>query len=101
VAAPEPVGNPRDLVAVGVLTTALLYRRIAAVGKIAVSLWIGTLLTVAVVVFPDHFIFNSKIAFDFPPKAFNSPWLLPRVGGSGAGWDLRLSRVLRRLLRRR
>src|SRR6059058_1281559 len=58
------------MVAVGVLTTALLYRRIAAVGKIAVSLWIGTLLTVAVVLISGPFHFNPKIAFDFPPKAF-------------------------------
>ena len=65
-----PQASRLVMVAVGLLTTALLYRRIGTVGKIAVSLWIGTLLTVAVVVFSGPFHFNPKIAFDFPPKAF-------------------------------
>jgi len=39
------------MVAVGILTTVLLYGRIGTVGKITLSLWIGTLLTVAVVIF--------------------------------------------------
>lgn len=59
------------IIVVGVLTIMLLYRQIAAVGKITVGLWIGTMLTVAVVVFSGPFHFDPKIAFDFPPKAFN------------------------------
>jgi len=59
------------MIAVGVVTIALLYRRIAAVGKIAVTLWVGTMLTVAIVVLSGPMHFNPKIAFDFPPGAFN------------------------------
>src|SRR5437773_7019902 len=65
-----PVQSHVVMAAVGVVTMALLYRRIGAVGKIAVTLWIGTMLTVAVVVLSGPFHFNAKIAFDFPPKAF-------------------------------
>jgi len=57
-------------VAVGTLTIVLLYRRISAVGKITVALWIGTMLTVGVVVFSGPLHFNPKLAFDFPPNAF-------------------------------
>jgi basic amino acid/polyamine antiporter, APA family len=59
------------MIAVGIITIALLYRRIAAVGRIAVTLWIGTMLTVGVVVLSGPTHFNAKIAFDFPPGAFN------------------------------
>jgi amino acid transporter len=59
------------MIGVGVLTIALLYRQISAIGKLTVSLWIGTLLTVAVVVFSGPFHFDPKIAFDFPPDAFH------------------------------
>src|SRR5258706_7953587 len=59
------------MVAVGILTTALLYGRIGTVVKITLSLWIGTLLTVAVVIFSGPFHFNPRVAFDFPPNPFN------------------------------
>ena len=49
----------------------LLYRRITSIGKITVALWIGTLLTVGVIVVSGPFHFNPKIASDFPPGAFN------------------------------
>ena len=55
---------------VGVLILALLYRRITAIGRITVTLWIGTLLTVGVVVLSGPFHFNARLAFDFPPHAF-------------------------------
>jgi amino acid transporter len=68
-------GGARWLMAgVGVLVVALLYRQITAVGKITVSLWIGSLLTVAVVVMSGPFHFNPKLAFDFPPGAFSFSW---------------------------
>jgi len=59
------------MVVIGVLTIALLYRRIDTIGKITLSLWIGTLLTVAIVIFSGPFHFSPKVAFDFPPKAFD------------------------------
>jgi len=58
------------MAAVGILITALLYRRINTIGKITVALWIGTMLTVGVVIVTGPFHFNPKLAFDFPPHAF-------------------------------
>ncbi len=56
---------------VGVLILFLLYRKITAVGRITICLWVGTLLTVGTVVMTGPFHFNSKLAFDFPPGAFH------------------------------
>ena len=65
-----------QLVAAGVaaMTVALLYRRITPIGKITVSLWIGTLLTVGAVIVSGALNFDHKIAFDFPPGAFKFSW---------------------------
>jgi len=56
--------------AIGIINIILLYRRIGSIGKITVSLWVGTLLTTAAVIVTGAFHFNSKLAFDFPPWAF-------------------------------
>ena len=55
---------------VGVLITALLYRRITAVGKLTVVLWSGMLVTVVWIVGSGLLHFDSKVVFDFPPDAF-------------------------------
>jgi amino acid transporter len=57
-------------VLVGLVVMALLYRRIGAVGKLMVVLWLGMLLTVLVVLVSGLTHFNAAIAFDFPPNAF-------------------------------
>jgi amino acid transporter len=57
-------------IAIGLLNIALLYRRITHIGRITVSLWIGTLLTTGVVILTGVLNFDPKIAFDFPPDAF-------------------------------
>jgi amino acid transporter len=56
---------------IGVAAVALLYRRITAVGRITVALWIGTMLTVVVVMVAGLFHFDAKVAFDFPNGAFS------------------------------
>jgi APA family basic amino acid/polyamine antiporter len=56
--------------AVGVLTIALLYRKITAVGRLTVVLWIGMLITVSWVIVSGLANFNPKVVFDFPPGAF-------------------------------
>ena len=56
---------------VGVANIALLYRQITSIGKITVGLWLGTLVTVAVVIFTGARHFDAKVAFDFPPGAFD------------------------------
>jgi amino acid transporter len=56
---------------VGLLIIVLLFRKITAVGKITIWLWAGSLLTVGAVVLSGPLHFNPKIAFDFPPHAFD------------------------------
>src|SRR6478672_9852448 len=56
---------------VGVINIALLYRRIASIAKITISLWIGTLITVLAVILTGATHFNPRVAFDFPPGAWN------------------------------
>src|SRR5581483_367510 len=58
-------------VGLGVLAIALLYRKIGSIGKITVGLWVGVLLTTGVVIFGGIGHFDSHIAFDFPPHAFD------------------------------
>jgi amino acid transporter len=69
-------------VVLGVLVIALLYRRIGSIGKITVALWIGVLLTTGAIIFGGIGHFDSKIAFDFPPHAFD--FSLGFVFGLGA-----------------
>jgi amino acid transporter len=56
---------------VGIINIALLYRRIHSIAKITISLWVGTLITVLAVILTGATHFNARIAFDFPPGAFN------------------------------
>ncbi|MBI2536616.1 MAG: amino acid permease, partial [Gemmatimonadetes bacterium] len=56
--------------AVGVVNVALLYRRITSVAAITVSLWVGTLVTMAAVVVTGALHFDPQRAFDFPPNPF-------------------------------
>jgi amino acid transporter len=65
-----------QLVGAGVaaLTVVLLYRRITTIGKITVSLWTGTMLTVGAVIVSGALHFDPKLAFDFPPDAFKFSW---------------------------
>lgn len=57
--------------AVGVLNVALLYRAIGPIGKLTVTLWVGTLLTSGAVIATGALHFDPGKAFDFPPGAFN------------------------------
>jgi basic amino acid/polyamine antiporter, APA family len=55
---------------VGVLNVALLYRRITSIATITLSLWVGSLVTIAAVVATGALHFDAGRAFDFPPRAF-------------------------------
>ena len=57
---------------VGALCLILPYRRIDSIGKITVTLWIGTLLTTGAVILTGIFNFNPSIAFDLRPDAFDT-----------------------------
>jgi amino acid transporter len=58
-------------IAVCLLAVALLYRRIAVVGKLSIMLWAGVLGTIAWVIFTGLTHFSAARAFDFPPHAFH------------------------------
>jgi amino acid transporter len=58
-------------IAVGLINIMLLYRKIHSVGKITVSLWVGTLITTGAVIITGALNFDHRIAFDFPPGAFD------------------------------
>lgn len=57
--------------AIGAVNIALLYRRIHSIAKITISLWVGTLVTVLAVMVTGAAHFDGRVAFDFPPGAFN------------------------------
>ncbi|HET7188492.1 MAG TPA: APC family permease, partial [Gemmatimonadaceae bacterium] len=59
------------IVGVGVINVVLLYRRIHSIAAITVSLWVGTLVTVLAVIVTGALHFDRRIAFDFPPGAFD------------------------------
>src|SRR5207249_4735604 len=56
---------------IGLANLALLDRRITSIATITVALWIGTIVTVIVVVVTGALHFDHRVAFDFPPGAFN------------------------------
>jgi amino acid transporter len=56
---------------VGIVNIALLYRRIQSIARITVSLWAGTLITVLAVIVTGAMRFDARVAFDFPPGAFD------------------------------
>src|SRR5262249_27828854 len=56
---------------IGLINIALLYGRITHIGKITITLWVGTLLTSGAVILTGAMHFDPKVAFDFPSGAFN------------------------------
>ncbi|HWQ31424.1 MAG TPA: APC family permease [Blastocatellia bacterium] len=71
--------------AVGVVNIALLYRRISHIGRLTVSLWIGTLLTTAIVILTGAMNFDPKLAFDFPAVDLQlSPALMFGLGAASS-----------------
>src|SRR6184192_1779231 len=53
----------------------LLYRRITTIGKISVLLWAGVVGTMLWLIWGGVRHFDAKMAFDFPPGAFNLSWV--------------------------
>src|SRR5205809_565297 len=56
---------------IGLVNLAPLYPRVTSIATITVALWIGTIVTVIVVVVTGARHFDPAVAFDFPPGAFN------------------------------
>jgi amino acid transporter len=65
-----PIATMMVAAGVGVLNIALLYRRITSIGALTVTLWTGTLITTAAVIGTGALHFDRRLAFDFPPGAF-------------------------------
>jgi amino acid transporter len=57
-------------IVVGAAVIVLLYRGVTAVGRLAVVLWVGMLVTVFLIIASGLFNFRPAVAFDFPPNAF-------------------------------
>ena len=57
------------------LLIVLLYRRISAVGLISKFLWFGVVGTMLWMIWGGVTHFSAKMAFDFPPGAWNWSWL--------------------------
>jgi amino acid transporter len=57
--------------AIGIVNIVLLYRRITSIAAITLTLWAGTIFTVVVVIVTGALHFDSRVAFSFPPGAFN------------------------------
>jgi amino acid transporter len=57
--------------AVGLVNIALLYRQIGSIGKLTVSLWVGTLLTTLAVIVTGAMHFSAAVAFDLPAGGFS------------------------------
>lgn len=69
-----PLGSTGQKIISGLLVIAivvLLYRKITTVGKISLFLWIGVIATILWLIFGGATHFNPKIAFNFPPGAFD------------------------------
>jgi amino acid transporter len=64
-------GGTAVALGVGALNVALLYRRIEAIGRLTVALWIGMLITTVTVIAAGAMHFDPKVAFDLPPGAFD------------------------------
>jgi APA family basic amino acid/polyamine antiporter len=78
-----PLQSKLVSVAVGVLIIGLLYRRVTAVAKLTVVLWVGMIITVTWVMVSGLFHFDASVAFDLPPNAFNmSLGFLLGLGGA-------------------
>jgi fructoselysine transporter len=58
-----------------ILLMILLYRRITTIGKISVLLWAGVVATMVWMIWGGLRHFNPKLAFDFPPGAFQLSWI--------------------------
>lgn len=52
----------------------LLYRRITAIGKISVLIWIGVVATLLVLIVGGIFHFDPQLAFTYPEGAWDMSW---------------------------
>ena len=58
-----------------VLLVALLYRRITTIGRISLLLWVGVVGTLLWLIWGGATHFNPKLAFTYPPGAWDLSWV--------------------------
>lgn len=58
-----------------ILLVTLLYRRITTIGKISVLLWVGVIGTMVWLIWGGVTHFDAKLAFTFPPGAWDFSWV--------------------------
>ena len=68
--------------AVVIAVVVLLYRRIDQIGKISLFLWVGVIATLGWLIWGGLTHFDSRLAFTFPPGAFDLSWVF--FAGLGA-----------------
>ncbi len=68
--------------AVVIVLVILLYRKITTIGKISVLLWAGVIGTMAWIIFGGATHFSAKLAFTYPPGAWDWSWVF--FAGLGA-----------------
>jgi basic amino acid/polyamine antiporter, APA family len=66
----SPAGGLAIGVIVGLVNVALLYRRIQSIGRLTVTLWLGTIVTTLAVIVTGARHFDPAVAFDMPPNPF-------------------------------
>ncbi|HKW88107.1 MAG TPA: APC family permease [Candidatus Acidoferrales bacterium] len=77
-----PYGQKAVAGGVVIVLAVLLYRRIGAVGKISVLLWVGVIGTIVWLIAAGATHFHSRLAFDFPAGAWRLNWLFFAALGS-------------------
>ena len=65
-----PIETKLVVIATGLVAIGMLYRGISGVGRLTLVLWAGMMATVIAVVGTGLLKFHARIAFDFPPGAF-------------------------------
>ncbi len=58
-----------------VVVIVLLYRRIATIGKMSVAMWVVVVGTIVWLIWGGATHFDPKLAFTYPPGAWNLSWL--------------------------
>lgn len=71
----RPYGQKAVSGALVMLLVALLYRRITTIGKISMTLWVGVIGTMVWLIWGGARHFDARLAFSYPPGAWNFSWL--------------------------
>ena len=98
----KPVVERAIAFGVSGLAVILLYRRITAIGRLTLILWVAMLGTVLFMIVSGLLHYGQELDFSFPRECLSCRWQVSLRAGNGDGHrHVRLPRLLRRLLHRR